>query len=45
MEVAQIVLAPQQFARAQGVATPTLDAVAAIVCRLAHDRGLMQGPA
>ncbi len=41
MELAEIVLAPQQFARAQGVTTPTLDAVAAIVCRLARERGLI----
>ncbi len=40
MELEEIVLAPLAFARATGVATPTLDAVAAIVRRLAIDRGL-----
>ncbi|MEX2518754.1 MAG: 2-dehydropantoate 2-reductase [Paracoccaceae bacterium] len=40
MEIGEIVLAPAAFARAAGVATPTLDAVAAIVTRLALDRGL-----
>lgn len=41
MEIADIVLAPVAFARAANVATPTLDAVAAIVTRLARHRGLM----
>lgn len=40
MEIAEIVLAPLAFARAAGIATPTLDTVAAIVTRLAKDRGL-----
>lgn len=43
MEVAEIVLAPAAFARAAGVPTPTLDAVAAIVARRAADRGLFDG--
>ncbi len=41
MEVAEIVLAPQAFARSAGVATPTLDVLAAIAARLARDRGLL----
>ncbi len=41
MEVAEIVLAPAAFARAAGIATPTLDTLAAIVTRRARDRGLM----
>lgn len=40
MEIGEIVLAPVAFARTAAVATPTLDAVAAIVTRLALDRGL-----
>lgn len=39
MEVAEIVLAPQAFARAAGLATPTLDVLAAIAARLARARG------
>jgi 2-dehydropantoate 2-reductase len=41
MEVAEIVLAPLAFARAANIATPTLDTVAAIVTKLAKDRGLV----
>ena len=40
MEVGEMVLAPQAFARAAGIDTPTLDALAAVVARLARDRGL-----
>jgi 2-dehydropantoate 2-reductase len=40
MEIGEILLAPLAFARAAGVATPTLDAVAAVAMRLAADRGL-----
>jgi 2-dehydropantoate 2-reductase len=45
MEIAEIVLAPLAFARAAGIATPTLDTIAAIVTRLAKDRGLVAGDA
>jgi len=41
MEIAEIVEAPVAFARAQNVATPTIDTLAAIVVRRARDRGLM----
>lgn len=41
MEIAEIVLAPVAFARAAQIATPTLDTVAAIVTKLARDRGLL----
>jgi 2-dehydropantoate 2-reductase len=41
MEVAEIVLAPLAFARAAKIATPTLDTIAAIVTKLAKDRGLI----
>lgn len=40
MEVAEIILAPVTFARAAGVPAPSLEALAAIVRRLAIDRGL-----
>jgi 2-dehydropantoate 2-reductase len=40
MEIAEMVLAPVAFARAAGLQTPTLDAVAAITARLARDKGL-----
>jgi 2-dehydropantoate 2-reductase len=40
MEIGEIVLAPERFARAAGLDTPTLDAVAAIAAQLAADRGL-----
>lgn len=43
MEIAEIVLAPQAFARAAGIDTPTLDTIAAIVARLARERGLYAG--
>jgi 2-dehydropantoate 2-reductase len=43
MEIAEIVLAPLAFARAAKIATPTLDTVAAIVTKLAKDRGLLAG--
>lgn len=42
MEIGEIVLAPAAFARAAGVDCPSLDAVSAIVARLAIDRGLYQ---
>jgi 2-dehydropantoate 2-reductase len=41
MEIAEIVLAPVAFARAANLATPTLDTVAAIVTKMARDRGLL----
>ncbi len=41
MEIAEIVLAPVAFARAADIATPTLDTIAAIVTKLARDRGLL----
>jgi 2-dehydropantoate 2-reductase len=40
LEIAEIVLAPVAFARAAAVSTPTLETIAAIVRRLAMDRGL-----
>ncbi len=40
MEIAEIALAPQAFARAAGVPTPAFDVLAAIVTRMARDRGL-----
>ncbi len=43
MEIGEIVLAPQAFARTAGIETPSLDAVAAIAARLASDRGLFAG--
>jgi 2-dehydropantoate 2-reductase len=42
MEIAEMVLAPVAFARAASLATPTLDAVAAITTRLAIDKGLFK---
>lgn len=45
MEIAEIVLAPLAFARAAKLATPTLDTVAAIVAKLAKDRGLVAADA
>jgi 2-dehydropantoate 2-reductase len=45
MEIAEIVLAPLAFARAAKIATPTLDTVAAIVTKLAKDRGLLAADA
>lgn len=41
MEIAEIVLAPVAFARAANLVTPTLDTIAAIVTKLARDRGLL----
>jgi 2-dehydropantoate 2-reductase len=41
MEIAEIVLAPLAFARAAKLATPTLDTIAALVNKLAKDRGLV----
>jgi len=41
MELAEIIAAPMAFARAAGLATPTLDTLAAIVLRRARDRGLL----
>jgi 2-dehydropantoate 2-reductase len=41
MEIAEIMLAPLAFARAARIATPTLDVLAAIVTKLAKDRGLV----
>lgn len=40
MEVGEMVLAPVAFARAAGIETPTLDALAAVTARLAADKGL-----
>jgi len=40
MEIEAIVRAPRAFARAAGVATPTLDTVVALATRLAADKGL-----
>jgi 2-dehydropantoate 2-reductase len=42
MEVAEIVLAPLAFARSKGVATPTLDVLAALAVNMAVARGLFQ---
>jgi 2-dehydropantoate 2-reductase len=41
MEVAEIILAPAAFARAQAVPCPTLDVFAALAARMAADRGLL----
>ena len=41
MEIAEIVFAPVAFARSANLATPTLDTVAAIVTKMARDRGLL----
>jgi len=41
MEINEIVLAPVEFARAAGIPAPTLETIAAIVARLARDRGLL----
>jgi len=43
MEIDTIVRAPQLFARAAGLETPSLDAIAAIATRMAIDRGLYRG--
>jgi 2-dehydropantoate 2-reductase len=40
MEIDALVRAPQAFARAAGLATPTLDALAALAIQHARDRGL-----
>lgn len=40
MEVAEIVLAPVEFARSAGLEIPVLETIAAIVARKARDRGL-----
>jgi 2-dehydropantoate 2-reductase len=40
MEIDAIVVAPQLFARAAGIATPTFDVIAAVATRLAADKGL-----
>jgi 2-dehydropantoate 2-reductase len=40
MEIEAIVRAPQAFARAAGLATPTLDVIVAVATRLAADKGL-----
>ena len=45
MEIEQIVLAPLAFARAAKIATPTFDTLAAIVTKLAKDRGLIAADA
>lgn len=42
MEIDAIVMAPGLFARAAGVETPSLDAIAAIARRMAIERGLYQ---
>ena len=41
MEIDEQIFAPLLFARAGNIATPTMDVVAAIVRRLAIDRGLV----
>ncbi|QKV20182.1 ketopantoate reductase family protein [Oricola thermophila] len=43
MEIGEIVRAPQAFAQVAGIDTPALDVLAAIVTRLARDRGLYSG--
>ncbi len=43
MEIDAIVLAPQLFARAARLETPSLDAIAAIARRMAIERGLYSG--
>jgi 2-dehydropantoate 2-reductase len=40
-EIDALLYAPLAFARAAGLATPTIDAIAAIVRRLAEDKGLI----
>jgi 2-dehydropantoate 2-reductase len=40
MEIDAILLAPQSFARAAGVATPTFDVIAAVAARLAIAKDL-----
>jgi 2-dehydropantoate 2-reductase len=42
MEIDALVLAPQRFARAAGIATPTFDVIAAVAARLATEKGLYQ---
>lgn len=42
MGVAEIALGPVAFARAAGVATPTLDVIAAVAARMAADKGLFE---
>lgn len=44
MEVAEMLLSPVAFARAAGVDTPTLDALASLAARIAIDRGLYAPP-
>lgn len=44
MEVEAQLMAPLAFARKAGVATPTLDTLAALVARQAAARGLYEGP-
>ena len=41
MEIAEIVLAPLEFARAANVPIPALETLGAVVARLARDRGLL----
>lgn len=43
MEIDEIIRAPQAFARAAGVETPSLDVLSAIATRQARDRGLYSG--
>jgi hypothetical protein len=40
MEIGEILLAPVAFARAAGLATPTIDTLASIAAKLASSRGL-----
>jgi 2-dehydropantoate 2-reductase len=40
MEIDAILLAPQSFAQAAGIATPTFDVIAAVAARLATEKGL-----
>jgi 2-dehydropantoate 2-reductase len=42
MEIDALVRAPAAFARAAGLSTPTLDAIAALAIRQARDKGLYQ---
>jgi 2-dehydropantoate 2-reductase len=44
MELAEIVLAPLEMARATGTPAPVLQALASVTCRLARDRGLLDPP-
>ena len=43
MEIDEIIRAPQAFARAAGLETPSLDVLSAVATRQARDRGLYSG--